>query len=135
MVAHNGHCLAKVQTGTSSEGCMHYDRRAMRTMSTKVLDGPLDLPMFGMALKSAAALMAAYRLPTPATRNLRIGHNRIWAKADKVDSKFSMIKYYVNMPRTFGKYWIMISTWEECGKNWTNQLRKGHVWLTDGACN
>ncbi len=47
----------------------------------------------------------------PDPRNLGIGHNRIWAKADKVESKFSMIK------DTFDKHWIVIPTREEWWKN------------------
>ncbi len=64
---------------------------AMKTTSTKVLEMLLDLPTLGMVVESAA-LIAAYLIPRPAPRNLGIGHNRIWAKANKVDSRFSMIK-------------------------------------------
>ncbi len=106
---------------------------AMRT-TTKVLEMHLDLPTFGMAMESAA-LKATYRLLWPNLRNLGIEHNRIWTKADKVDSKFSMIKDNVTLRPTFNKYKIGIPTREEWGKNWSNQLRKGHVWFTDGACN
>ncbi len=63
----------------------------MRTTPTKVLEMLLDLPIFRMAMESAV-LMAAYRLPWPDKKNLGIGHNRIWVKVDKVDSKFSMMK-------------------------------------------
>ncbi len=65
---------------------------AVRTTSTKVLQIFLDLPTLGMVVESAA-LMAAYCLPRPSLKNLRIGHNRIWVKADNMD-KFSMIKDY-----------------------------------------
>ncbi len=54
----------------------------------------LDLPTLETAEESAA-LIAAYRLLRPDLRNLAIGHNWIWAKADKVDSTFSMIKDHV----------------------------------------
>ncbi len=67
---------------------------AMRTTSTKVLEMFLDLLTLGMAVE-LAALMVAYRLPEPNPKNLEIVYNRIWAKADKVDSKFSMIKDYI----------------------------------------
>ncbi len=66
----------------------------MRTTPTKVLEMFLDLPTLGMAAESAV-LMAAYCLPKPDLKNLEIGHNRITAKADKMDNKFSMIKDHV----------------------------------------
>ncbi len=94
----------------------------------------LDLPTFGTTVESAA-LMAAYHLPRSDLRNLVIGHNRTWAKVDKMDSKFSMIKDHITLRRTFGKYRIVILTKEEWGKNWPNQLRKGHVCITAAACN
>ncbi len=84
---------------------------AMRTTPTKVLKMLLDLLTFGMAVESAA-LMAAYRLPRPDPRNLGIGHNRIWAKADKLCTKFSMIKDHVTLWSTFR----VIPTGEEWGK-------------------
>ncbi len=80
-----------------------YKRVATRTTPTKVLEMLLDLPTLGTVVESAA-LMAAYRLPRPDPRNIKIGHNRIWAKADKVDSEFSMIKNHVTLRRTFSKY-------------------------------
>ncbi len=46
-----------------------------------------------------------------------------------------MIKDHVTLGRTFGKYRIVIPTSEEWEKNWLNQLRKGHVWFTDGDGN
>ncbi len=55
---------------------------AMRTTPTKVLEMFLDLPTLGTAVESAA-LMAAYRLPRPNPKNLGIGYNWIWVKADK----------------------------------------------------
>ncbi len=57
---------------------------AMRTTPTKVLEMFLDLPTLGM-VRESAALMAANRLPRPDLKNLGIGHNRIWVKADKMD--------------------------------------------------
>ncbi len=98
----HGHCLDKVRAGTPAEGCMHYDHRVMRT-PTKVLEMFLDLPTLGTAVESAA-LMAAYRLPRPNPKNLGVGHNWIWVKADKMDNKFSMIKDHVSLRRMFGKY-------------------------------
>ncbi len=50
--------------------------RVMRTTATKVLETFLDLPTLGMAVASAA-LMAAYRLLRPTSKNLRIRHNQI----------------------------------------------------------
>ncbi len=63
-----------------------------------------------------AALMAAYRLLRLDLKNLGIGYNHIWAKADNVDCKFSMIKDHVILQRTFSKYGILILTREEWGK-------------------
>ncbi len=83
--------------------------RAMRITPTKVLEMLLDLPTLGMAVEYAA-LMAAYRLLRPNSRNLGMGRNQIWTKADKVNSKFSMIKDHVTLWRTFNKYWIVILT-------------------------
>ncbi len=88
----------------------------------------------GMAVESAA-LMATYSLPRPNLKNLEMGHNRIWAKADKVVNEFSMVKDHVTLRRTFGNYWIVIPTTEEWDKNWSNWLRRGQVWFTDGARN
>ncbi len=78
--------------------------------------------------------MATYGLPKPNPKNLGIEHNRIWAKADKMDNKFSMIKDHVTLRRTFGKYRTVIPTREEWDKDWPNWLRKGQVWFIDGAC-
>ncbi len=83
--------------------------RAMRTTPAKVLEMLLNLPTLGMTVESAA-LMAAYRLPKPDLRNLGIEHKWIGAKADKVDSNFSMIKDHVTLRRTFSKYRIVIPT-------------------------
>ncbi len=121
MVGHNGHCPGKVRTGTSAEDQCTTITGAMRITPIKVLEMLLDPPPLGMAVEFAA-LMAAYRLPRPDPRNLRIGHNRIWAKADKVDSKFSMVKDHVILRCTFSKHRIVIPTREEWGKtgpiNW-----------------
>ncbi len=60
----------------------------MRTTPTKVLEMLLDLPALGTAVESAA-LTTVYHIPKPDSRNLGIGHHRIRAKTDKVDSKVS----------------------------------------------
>ncbi len=86
---------------------------ATRTTPTKVLEMFLDLTTLGMAVESAA-LIAAYHLLRPNPGNLGIGHNRIWAKADKMD-KFSMIKDHITLRRTFGKHRTVIPTREEQG--------------------
>ncbi len=136
-MGHNGYCFGKVRTGTFVEGHMYYDHMvsesdsdksagAMRTTPTKVLEVLLDLPILRMAVESEAP-MAICRLPRPNPRNLEIGHNRIWAEADKVDSKFSMTKDLVTLRRTFNKYWTVILTREEWGKNWPNRLRKASI--------
>ncbi len=105
---------------------------ARRTTPTKVLMF-LDLPTLGTTVESAA-LMAAYRLLRPNLKNLGIGHNRIWTKADKMD-KFSMIKDHVTLRRTFGKYRTVILTREEWDKYWPNWLGKGQVWFKNEVCN
>ncbi len=53
----------------------------------------------------------------------------------RVDSKFSTTKAHVSLRGTFSKYQVVIRTIEECEKNWYNQLRKGHAWFIDRACN
>ncbi len=95
---------------------MHYDNRDNENNSTKVLEMLLDLPMLGTTVEFAI-LMAAHHLLRQDSRNLGIGHNQIWVKADKVDIKFSMIKDNVTMQRTLGKYSTVIPTREECGRN------------------
>ncbi len=50
-------------------------------------------------------------------------------------NQFSIIKDHVTLRCTFGKYGILVPTRKEMEKNWPNQLRKGHVQFTDGACN
>ncbi len=85
---------------------------AMRTNPTKVLKMSSDLPTL-RAVVASAALMAAYRLPRPDLKNLGIGHNRIWVKADKMDNKFSLIEDHITLRRSFVKYWIVILTREE----------------------
>ncbi len=85
---------------------------AMRTTPTKMLEIFLDLPTLGMAVESAAQ-MAAYSLLRPNPKNLEIWHNQIWAKADKMDNKFSIIKDHVTLRSTFDKYWSVIPTREE----------------------
>ncbi len=74
-----------------------------------------DLPTLGMAVKSVA-LKATYHLSWSDPRNLGVEHNRIWAKTDEVDSKFSMIKDIVTLRHTFSKYRIGIPTREEWRK-------------------
>ncbi len=97
---------------------MHYDHTmiigAMRTTLTKVLEMLLDLSTLGMAMESAE-LTATYHLPRLDPRNLGMEHNWIRTKADKVDSKFSKIKYHVTLQCTFGKYQIVIATREQWG--------------------
>ncbi len=64
---------------------------AMRKTPKKVLEMLLDLPQLGTVVEPAA-LAAAYRLPRPNRRTLKMGHNLIWMKAEKVDSRFIMSK-------------------------------------------
>ncbi len=105
---------------------------AMRTTPTKVLEMFLDLLTLGMAVESVA-LIAPYHLPRPNPGNLGMGHNRIWAKADKMN-KFNLTKDHITLRCTFGKHRTVILTREEWSKDWPNWLRKGQVWFTNGAC-
>ncbi len=82
---------------------------AIRTTPTEMLEMLLAVPTLRTVVESVA-LMAVYPLSRPDPRNLGIGHNRIWAKADKVDNKFSMIRDHVTLPHSFSKYWIVILT-------------------------
>ncbi len=84
---------------------------AMRTIPTKVLEMLLDLPKLGTVVETAALM--AYHLPRTDLRNLGIGQNRIWAKADEVDG---MTQDHVTLRRTVSKYRIAILTREEWGK-------------------
>ncbi len=79
----------------------------------------LDLPTLRTAVESAA-LIAAHRLRRSNLKNLGIEHNQVWAKADKMDNKFSMIKDHVTLRRTFDKYPTAIPTREDWDKDWPN---------------
>ncbi len=85
-----------------------------------------DLPMLGTTVESVAH-MAAYRLLRPNPKNLGIEHNRIRAKVDKIDSKFSTMKDHVILKHTFIKHRTVIPTREERDKDWPNRLRKWRV--------
>ncbi len=87
-----------------------------------------------MAVESAA-LMATYRSPRPNPKDLGIGHNWIWAKADKMDNNFSVIKDHITLRRTFGKHRTVILTREEWDKDWPEWLGKRQVWFTHEVCN
>ncbi len=115
MVGHDGHYHARSELERLQRAACTMITGEMRTTLTKVLEMLLDLPILGTGVESVA-LMAAYCLPRPDLRNLGIGHNQIWAKVDKVDSKFGTIKKdQVTLRRTFNKYRIMIPTREEWG--------------------
>ncbi len=133
MVGYNGHCLGKVRIGMSAEGRMHYNYRDNENNSNKNTEdalGSTNTRNSGGVFITDGSIC----LPRADPRNLGIGHNRIWAKAYKVNSKFSTIKNRVTPRHTFSKYRIVIPTREEWGENWPNQLRKEHVWFTDRAC-
>ncbi len=85
---------------------------AMRTTPTKELEMFSNLPPLGTE-EEAAAFMAAYRLPRPNSKNLEIGHTRIWVKAEEVGSKFNVTKDHTTLRRTFAKYRLVIPTREE----------------------
>ncbi len=111
MAGHNKDCLGKVQTGTSAEGSMHSDHRGDENNSNRSVG---DVLGSANSWNVGEVCSTGRRIwPTkPDPRNLRIGYNRIWTKADKVDSNFSMIKDHVTLLRTFGKYRIVIPTSE-----------------------
>ncbi len=89
---------------------------AMRTTPTKVSEMFLNLPKLGMVVESTA-LTATYRLLKSNLKNLGIGHNQIWAKADKMDNKFKMIRDHVALKHMFRKYQTVIPTREEWNKD------------------
>ncbi len=115
MTGHNGHCHGKVRTGTYAKSRMHYDRRCNENNSNKSAG---DALAYANTRNSGgpASLITIYRLLRSDPRNLGIGHNWIWEKAEKVDSKFSMIKDHVTLDRTFSKYRMVILTREEWEK-------------------
>ncbi len=86
----HGYCLGKVRAGTSAEGCMYYDHRGNENNSNKSVGDVLGSANTG----NSGGVCSTYgSIPPTETKseNLGIGHNRIWAKADKMD-KFSKIK-------------------------------------------
>ncbi len=93
----------------SAVGHMHYDHRANENNSNKSARDALG----SANVWNSSGICSTDR---QGLRNLGIEHNRTWAKADKVDSKFSMIKDHVTLRRTFGKYPILIPTGEEWRK-------------------
>ncbi len=115
MVGHKGHCLARSELQRLQGVACIMIIGAMRTISTSAGD------VFGSAtvgkMVESAALIAAYDLSRPNPKNLETGHTWFWAKADKVDSKCSMIKDQITSRRIFGKYQVVIPTWEEWEKN------------------
>ncbi len=90
MVGYNGDYCGKVQTGTSAEGSMHSDHRGDENNSNKNVDvvGSANSRNVGGVCSTGGRICPM----KPDPRNLGIGHNQIWAKAGKVDSKFSMIR-------------------------------------------
>ncbi len=123
MVVHNEDCLGMVQSGTSAEGSIHFHHRADENNYNKSFGdvlGSVNSRDVGRVYSTDGRIW-----PTkPDLRNLGIGHNRICAKADKVDSN-RMIKDQLTRRRTFGKYRIVIPTKEEWGKNWPINRGKG----------
>ncbi len=67
--------------------------KAMRTTPTKVLM-LLNLPQLGSVVETRAPA-AAYHLLRTNQKTPKIGHTRIWIKAEKVDSGFTILKAYV----------------------------------------
>ncbi len=99
----NGHCLGKVGAGTPAENCMHYYHRGNENNSNKSAE---DVLGSANTWNSDGVRSTNGSMSTTKTKseNLGIGYNRIWAKADKVDNKFSIIKDHVTLRRRFGKY-------------------------------
>ncbi len=94
-------CLGKARIGTSVEGRMHYDHRGNENNSNESTGDALGSANIwnsgGVYSTDGSRLPTEVRSEKPG-----IGHNRIWEKADKVDSKFSMINDHVTLWRTFG---------------------------------
>ncbi len=99
MLGHNGHCLARFRTGTSAEDRMHYDHRCNENNSNK---SAVDTHGSANTRNGGGICSTDDSIPPtkPDPRNLGIG-NRIWAKADKVDSKFGMIRDHITLWCTF----------------------------------
>ncbi len=65
----------------------------------------LDLPPLGTVVVTAA-LATAYCMPKPNQRVLKIGHYWIWIEAEKVDSRFTILKNYVVSKYIFNKRYL-----------------------------
>ncbi len=85
---------------------------AIRTTATKALKMLLDLLPLKTVVETVA-LGAAYCLLRPSLITLEIGHNQMWLKEDKVDSKFNMTEDYTTLRHTFGKYRMVVPNMEE----------------------
>ncbi len=94
---------------------MHYDHRDHENNSNKSAGGALG---FADTRNCGGICSIDGSIPPtkPDPKNLEIGQNQICVKADKVNSKFCMIKDYVTLRSTFCKYRIAIPTREEWGK-------------------
>ncbi len=114
----------------SAEGRMHYDHRGNENNSNK---SAADALGSANTWNGGGVCSTDCSIPPTETRSEkpRNRHNQIWTKADKVDSKFSMIKNHITLWRTFSKYSYNDTDYGRMWKKWPSQLRKGHVWFTD----
>ncbi len=84
MVRQNGHCLGKARAGIPAECRMYYDHKGNQDNFKKSAGDVLGFAISGNdGGVDSTALLAAYHLPRSDLQNWEIGHNRIWAKADK----------------------------------------------------
>ncbi len=125
MVGHIGDCLGKVQTRTSAESSMHSDHRGDENNSNKQKSWKCSWICQQSECWWSLQHWWTHMAYEARSEKLGIGHNQIWTKADKVYSKFSMIKDHVTLGRTFSKYRIVIPTKEEWGKTGPINLGKG----------
>ncbi len=105
-----------VRAGTPAESRMYYDHRGNENNSNKSVGdvpGSVNTGNGG----GVCSIDGSLRLTRPNPGNLGIGHNRIWAKADKMDNKFNMIKDHIILRRTFGNYGTVVPTREDWGKD------------------
>ncbi len=99
MVGPNGDCLGKVRTRMSAEGDTHYSHRGNENNSNKSIGdalGSANSRSVGGVFSTGGRIW-----PTkPHPRNLGIGHNRIWANADKVDSTLQAKIKFAGIPQS-----------------------------------
>ncbi len=94
---------------------MYYDHRGYENNSNKSVGDVLGSANTGNG-GGVYGTNGSIPLTKTKSKNLGIGHNRIWEKADKMD-KFSTINDHITLRRTFDKYRTVIPTREEWYKD------------------